>query len=139
MKRFVFVVGLLSLLVVGFGWQSIYAQTPESAVNLYQGHVTDPCPSGTASGLCNTPSSLVNRLGERILTTITFAASVVSIIMIIYSGIMYATALGDEAKSAKAKRSLLYAGIAIVIVVSSVLIEQATINQSTNAPTAAKL
>ena len=64
--------------------------------------------------LDGTPSSLGDVI-PNITNTLLYAAGIISVIMIIVGGIMYAISAGDSGKAGKAKDTILYAVIGLVI------------------------
>lgn len=83
------------------------------------------CPDGTQAdvsiGCVSTPGSVVNsetNISELILklaSGLLSAAIAIAVIFMIYGGIQYAIAAGDEDKIQKAKRTLIWSVIGLVI------------------------
>lgn len=65
------------------------------------------------------PSRSVTALLPTITTVIAAAVGVVSVILIIYAGIMYATAAGDAGKVARAKQIIVGAIIGLIITIAA--------------------
>ena len=55
----------------------------------------------------------------RIVNTVLMIAGIVSVITVIVGGILYSLSIGDSAKTAKAKDTILYAVIGLIIVASA--------------------
>lgn len=62
----------------------------------------------------NEKNSVMNVIGQ-VITVLIWASAIVSTIVIIVSGIMYALASGDPGKISKAKDALLYSVIGLVV------------------------
>lgn len=74
----------------------------------------DSSASGTGSG-----SRSLKDLIPIIATTLATIIGILSVLMVIWSGFMYATAAGDPGKVARAKQILVYAIIGVIISVAS--------------------
>lgn len=128
---------LLSILVLIGGLllgaiPALAEPTVEADVLIYNTNtVVDPCPpnpaTGEVTGRCTTTTDLLKDLGERAIEILLFIVGASGIIMIIYSGISYTTAGGDENKVGKARRILVYSILAILIASASYLIFNANI------------
>ena len=73
-------------------------------------HFDDPITGGLVG--------IVNEIGVRVVD----AAGILALIALIYSGIMYMTAGGDEAKAEKAKKNLMWAIIGVLITLMAFII-----------------
>lgn len=95
--------------------------------------VVDPCPEGNTAR-CSTTTSLIigtdgtDGIGDRIVTILLFIAGVAGVISILYGGIAYITAGGDDTKVSKAKSIVIYAVVTVVIATATYLIRNATVN-----------
>lgn len=77
----------------------------------------DDCPSGVC-----TNTSFGGSLRQAIVTVINFALfflGIVAVAFIIFAGFLYLTSRGDDGQVEKAKKTLLYAVLGIVIVILS--------------------
>lgn len=82
---------------------------------------TDPTNSATFSGLVG-----------QIITIILFVVGVAAILYLLFSGLQYVTAGGDEDKASNARKGIINAVIGIIIVLSVWFIFRATINVGTS-------
>ena len=84
-----------------------------SAVNPVQ----DACAnSGSASSLCqNTAGNSVSSVVGIIVNVLLFVVGIISVIMIIISGLKYATSNGDTGNVTSAKNTLLYAVVGLIV------------------------
>lgn len=78
----------------------------------------DPCAYATQSTLCSSnntadPNSVLNT----VMNVLFFIVAAVSVIAIIVGGIMYATSAGDAGRTKKAKDTILYAVIGLVVAI----------------------
>ena len=80
-----------------------------------------------AGGTANTTSA--NTLIKNIVNTMLFLVGVLSVIMIIYGGIQYVISVGDSGKVAKAKNTILYAVVGLVVSIMSYAIVNFVISQ----------
>ena len=69
-------------------------------------------------GIPDTPTVGNSQVG-RIVNLVLMIAGVVSVITVIVGGILYALSTGDSAKTAKAKDTILYAVIGLIVVASA--------------------
>jgi lysylphosphatidylglycerol synthetase-like protein (DUF2156 family) len=58
-----------------------------------------------------------NLLVSNILNTIYLVAGVIAVAVIIYAGIIYVTSAGDSASITKAKNTILYAVVGLVVII----------------------
>ena len=63
------------------------------------------------------PTSSANQVLNSSLNVVYFVAGVVAVVAIILAGFKYATAAGDSAAIAKAKNTILYAVIGLVVII----------------------
>jgi len=97
-------------LVVGLG--VLVAPATVGAVNVYQ-----PCDglAATDSAVCASKADSANTLILTIINTLLFVVGIASVIVIIIGGIMYTTSTGDASSVTKAKNTILYAIIGVVV------------------------
>ncbi|OGJ48926.1 hypothetical protein A2344_03290 [Candidatus Peregrinibacteria bacterium RIFOXYB12_FULL_41_12] len=94
----------------------------------YDGSFEAPDASGYDSGLTKATSAR-----EFILNVTNFALSflgLVAVVVIIYGGFLYVTAAGEEEKSGKGKKAVMYAIIGIIIVLASYAIVNTLIGEA---------
>ena len=80
-----------------------------------------------AGGTTNTTSA--NTLIKNIVNTMLFLVGVLSVIMIIYGGIQYVISVGDSGKVAKAKNTIIYAIVGLIVAILSYAIVNFVISQ----------
>lgn len=99
---------------------STFALSPSAgAVDIWGGKAC----SNTSADLCQKKDDTdTTSLTQSVINLILYIAGLMSIIMIIVAGIMYATAHGVPDKVANAKRTLIYAVVGLLISVLSVAI-----------------
>lgn len=84
-----------------------------SAVEIYGG---DACSAVPDSTICKKKgASDAQPLAKSIIDILLWIVGVVSVIMIIISGIKYVTSTGDASKVASAKNTLMYAVVGVVV------------------------
>jgi hypothetical protein len=81
-------------------------------------------PRKIIGGLEGTGYTDINKLIIDALNLLIGATAVICVAVLIFSGIMYITASGDEAKVEKATKSLTYAIVGLVIAFIAVLVVQ---------------
>lgn len=103
------VTGLI-LLVGGVGFGVVFALPAAAQTNTV---FTGPCSSST---ICKTTStSKIYGVLNTVVTVLLWASGIISVIVIIVGGIMYSVAAGDPGKISKAKDTVLYAVIGLVV------------------------
>jgi len=65
---------------------------------------------------------------DRVITLLLWGAGVAAVIYLLWSGILYITAGGDEAKAGKARTGIVNAVIGIVIIILAFVIEKSVAN-----------
>ncbi|MFZ2275639.1 MAG: pilin [Candidatus Nanogingivalis sp.] len=83
-----------------------------SACDLMQGSAGD-------SSVCDKSSINLKTTARNIINTLLWVVGVAAVIMIIYGGIQYVISAGDSGKVGKAKNTILYAVIGLVVAVMS--------------------
>lgn len=112
MKNMFYKIGAyISVLPVLLIPAATYAQLDKAATEL--GKVGDA--AGLASGESASLPGLIGRLIQAILGIL----GIVFVILIIYAGVLYMTAAGDDEKVKKAKNLMIQAVIGIVIIVAA--------------------
>lgn len=69
---------------------------------------------------CDGPSDydeVVKTPAQNVVNTLLYIVGILSVVMIIYGGIQYTTSAGDAAKVNKAKNTILYAVVGLIIAV----------------------
>jgi len=82
---------------------------------------------GINTGWNADPKSVV----ERVITYALFFIGAIALVFVIYGGVLYITSGGDSEKTTKARNTLMYAVLGIIVVV----ISYAIVTWASNAPT----
>ena len=91
------------------------------------------CGSLTEAGeSCNNSQSTIQKVIGFALTTLSWIAGIIAVLMLIISGVRFMTASGDPQSISSAKRGVIFALVGIVVVVLSQSIVRFVINKSTN-------
>ena len=99
-------------MAVVLGFATLVFAAPVSA----QGVLDEACQEDPTAEVCKTnENSTAGGLATNIINILLFIVGAVSVIMIIVGGIMYATSAGDSGQVTKAKNTLMYAVIGLVI------------------------
>ena len=81
-----------------------------------QSAIEAACQEDLSAAVCqNNVNNTPGGLATNIINILLFVVGAVSVIMIIVGGIMYATSAGDSGQVTKAKNTLMYAVIGLVI------------------------
>jgi len=110
MKRIKLLVA--SLAVAMFGAFTLVPVASVSALDPLAG-VCNAQNADTA--VCKNKDESANSLIKTIVNTLLFVVGALSVIMIIVAGIFYVTSTGDSGKVARAKNTLMYAVIGLVV------------------------
>ena len=97
------------LLVLGIGM--VLVPTNSYAVNV----IADQCASDPSAAICKDQGASPATLIKTIVNVLLFIIGAISVIMIIIGGIMYTTSAGDSGQITKAKNTIMYAVIGLVI------------------------
>jgi len=84
-------------------------------VGAHAASVIDAQCAGVADSAVCQQSSSSNDLAKNIINTLLYLVGALSVIMIIVGGIMYATSAGDAGQVTKAKQTLTYAVVGLVV------------------------
>ncbi|MBC7459225.1 hypothetical protein H7200_00750 [Candidatus Saccharibacteria bacterium] len=95
-------------LVLGMGF---LAPVSVGAVNV----IGDQCANNPDSAICGDQNADPAVLIKTIVNVLLFIIGLISVIMIIIGGFMYTTSAGDSGQVTKAKNTLLYAVIGLVV------------------------
>ncbi len=85
----------------------------------------DPCQS-VQSEACNGPTDIQQVFGT-VADILLFLVGAISVIIIIFAGIMYVTSAGDPGKAKKAKDTILYAVVGLAVAIFAYAIVKFTI------------
>jgi hypothetical protein len=97
------------LLVLGVGM--VLVPTNSYAVNV----IADQCASDPTAAICKDQGASPAKLIATIVNVLLFVVGAIAVIMIIVGGIMYATSAGDSGQVTKAKNTILYAVVGLVV------------------------
>ena len=95
-----------------------------SAVNVFK-----PCAGNTDSAVCADTNNRGATMIDNVVRLLLWAIGVVAVIVIIISGIKYATSDGDASKIKSAKDTILYAVVGLVVAILAYAIVRFVINQ----------
>ncbi|MBM3210511.1 hypothetical protein FJZ39_04195 [Candidatus Saccharibacteria bacterium] len=76
-----------------------------------------PCSGNSDSTICRASSDEASSITLPLINTLLFIVGLVAVIMIILSGIKYATSGGDSGKTAAAKNTLLYSIVGLIVAI----------------------
>ena len=107
----------IKLLIVSLafaGGLAFLLPVPEvSAVNVFN----EACRGAESTALCQGRSDSAESMVSPIISTLLYIIGIVAVVMIIIGGIMYTTSAGDPGKTKKAKDTILYSVIGLVVAV----------------------
>ncbi len=110
MKRIKLLIATFAVAV--FGTLALAPVAPTYALDPLQ----DVCSSGTDSAICKSRGTDdANKLIGTLVNTLLFVVGTLSVIMIIVGGILYVISSGDAGKVAKAKNTIVYAIVGLVV------------------------
>ena len=99
--------------IVGIGLAPVAMAETASAINPLDSACSDPKNSGNA--ICKNQTDDADTLIGTVVNTMLFIVGILSVIMIIVSGILYTTSSGDSGKVSKAKNTLTYSIVGLVV------------------------
>lgn len=98
----------LGLLVLG-----LFTLVPAASVGAAA--LDGVCESNTDSAVCQNKDDSSNDLVGTIISVLLFVIGAISVIMVIVGGILYVTSAGDSSAVAKAKNTILYAIVGLIV------------------------
>lgn len=105
----------LKQLILGFalvlGMGVLFVPVPAFAENA----IDDACKNDPQSTLCANSTQEIGPIITIVINVLLFIVGIISVIMIIIGGIMYSTSAGDAGAVTKAKNTILYAVVGLVI------------------------
>jgi hypothetical protein len=105
----------LKQLILGFalvlGVGMLFAPAPAFA----QSAIDDACANDPNSTLCKNSNQEIGPIITTVINVLLFLIGIISVVMIIIGGIMYSTSAGDAGAVTKAKNTVLFAVIGLVI------------------------
>jgi hypothetical protein len=111
MKRIKFII--LTLGLIG----SLSLAIPQSIVGATPDVFGDACSGDAANtAICkNRQNEQIPSFAKKLVNLMLYVLGAVSVVVIIFAGIFYTTSLGDSAAITKAKNTLLYAVVGLVV------------------------
>jgi hypothetical protein len=109
MKRIKVLIASFAVAVFGFA-----ALAPVASVSAYDPWA-DVCNTGGSSTVCDNKGDNAQNLIGTIVNVLLFLVGALAVIMIIASGIFYVISSGDAGKVAKAKNTLTYSIVGLVV------------------------
>jgi len=97
---------------------------PESACSGQGASESPACKKGTDDPITGTKGVLI-----RVANILAWFGGAIAVIMVIFGGFLYVTSAGDAGKVKKAKDTLLYAAVGLVVIVASRVIVIFVINK----------
>jgi len=94
---------------------------PTSFGSLFQGSADEACKGASASesASCSESGNKINNVLQAAINIFSVIVGIITVIMFILGGFRYITSGGDPANIAKAKNSLIYAAVGLVLVALS--------------------
>lgn len=102
---------LLTLAITVFG----FAVVAPAATTYALDPLADQCANNADSAICESQNDSAADLISILVNTLLFIVGAISVIMIIFGGISYATSNGDLAKITKAKNIITYSVVGLVV------------------------
>ena len=96
------------------GGLAFLTPAPEAvAINVFD----RSCNKDSTSELCSGRAETADNMVEPIVSTLLFVVGVVAVVVIIIGGILYVTSTGDPGKTKRAKDTILYAVVGLVVAI----------------------
>jgi len=92
-----------------------FSLAPAASVSALNPLSDTVCPAGSTSEICKSKSDNASSLIGTIVDTLLFVVGALSVVMIIVGGIYYTTSSGDSGKVSKAKNTITYAVVGLVV------------------------
>ena len=109
MKRFKLLIATFAVAIVG-----AFALAPATTVGALD-PLADVCGNGGSSTICDNKNENAESLIGTVVNVLLFLVGSLAVIMIMVSGIFYVISGGDAGKVAKAKNTLLYSVVGLVV------------------------
>ena len=109
MNRIKLMVAIMGLALIG-----AFAFAPVSMVGALD-PLAGACASGSNSEICNNKNENAEDLIAKVVEVSLFIVGTLSVVMIIFSGVLYVISTGDAGKVAKAKNTLMYSIVGLVV------------------------
>lgn len=106
----------IKLFVISLGLVSCFGlATLPSMAAAADSPLSAACEENPDATVCKNQNTDINGVISAIVNTLLFGIGVVSVGMIIFAGVRYSTSMGDAGNITKAKNTLLYAVIGLVV------------------------
>lgn len=112
------------VMIAGFAAIAFADVSPVAA----QSAIDEACVASPNSPICKDDTD-VNDIVMIVVNTLLFVIGIISVIMIIIGGIMYTTSAGDSGAVTKAKNTILYAVIGLVVALLALAIVNWVVGQ----------
>ncbi len=109
MKKLKMVLAVLG--IVGVGFAATVPVTPVAALD----PLANVCEANSTSAVCDGKDEQAPALIGNLVNGLLFVVGVLSVVMIIVAGVMYTTSTGDSGKVSRAKNTLTYAIVGLVV------------------------
>lgn len=109
MKRLKLVIATFAVAV--FGLAVLAPAGASYAIN----PLDDVCSSNGASEVCDAKNDNAGTLISQIVNTLLFIIGALAVVMIIFGGIQYTTSAGDAGRVAKAKNTIIYSVVGLIV------------------------
>lgn len=77
------------------------------------------CKDDTNAAICQTKTGLISGILQSVINTMIFLAGSIAVIMVVVGGIRYITSDGDPGAATKAKNTIIYALVGVVVAIMS--------------------
>ena len=95
-------IAIMGLAVSVLPQQQVYAAVPQ-------------CSADANASICQTNTSLIGGVLKNVINVMLYLAGSIAVIMIVVGGIRYITSDGDPGAASKAKNTIIYALVGIVV------------------------
>ena len=109
MKRVRILVAACMMAIVG-----AFALVPAVSVSALD-PLAETCKSTPDSQICQSKSDDASKLISNVINTLLFVVGSLSVVMIIVGGVLYTVSSGDSGKVSKAKNTITYAVVGLVV------------------------
>ena len=116
---------ILSFIVIGLIMPQVKAAAVLESCDTGDLSQTNICQTINSKSSTSTPTTLI----DSIISIFSYIAGITSIILVIFSGLLFVTSAGDPKRVHQARDTILYAGIGIAVVVIARLIILFVVNK----------
>lgn len=111
------------------GWMAVFGMVLVPVASVGAVNPFQPCDGNSDSAVCASTSDDLPTFIKTIVNTLLIILGAVSVIIIVSSGIRYATSHGDPGNVKNAKDTLMYAVVGLVVAISAYAIVNFVANQ----------